>query len=93
MENEASVIAGVLGGGGGGISSMFGNPRILNNVIMLNTASYAAGIVLNWSGGTVKNNIIYANSGGEQYGTGGLMIWESNPWSVVVENNTIIGNI
>ena len=90
--NEAKVVPGVQGGGGGGISSMYGNPRILNNVIMLNTANYAAGMVLNWSGGIIRNNIIYNNSGGGQFGTGGLMVWQSNPWTAIVENNTIVQN-
>ena len=92
IDNESVVIAGVQGGGGGGISSMYGNPRILNNVIMNNTASYAAGMVLNWSGGIIRNNIIYNNTGGGQYGTAGLMIWQSNPWTAIVENNTIVEN-
>jgi hypothetical protein len=91
--NEAAVVSGVGGGGGGGISSMFGNPRILNNVIMMNTATYAAGMVLNWSAGIIRNNIISANEGGGQFGTGGLMVWESDPWTAIIENNTIVGNI
>lgn len=90
--NEAKVIPGVRGGGGGGISSMYGNPQILNNYILNNKATYAAGMVLNWSGGKVRNNIISGNSGGGQYGTAGLMIWQSRPWSVSVENNTIVDN-
>ncbi|MFC1887981.1 FlgD immunoglobulin-like domain containing protein [Candidatus Cloacimonadota bacterium] len=93
IENEALVIAGTLGGGGGGISAIFSSPQIMNNVIMLNTASYAAGLVLNWSGGLVKNNIIYANYGGGDFGTGGLMVWDVGPTTAVVENNTIVGNI
>ena len=92
-DNESVVIPGVNGGGGGGISSMFGNPRILNNVIMMNRATYAAGMVLNWSAGIIRNNIIYANEGGGDFGTGGLMVWVSDPWTAVIENNTIVGNI
>lgn len=90
--NEAKVIPGVRGGGGGGISSMYGNPSVLNNYIINNKATYAAGMVLNWSGGKVRNNIISGNSGGGQYGTAGLMVWQSRPWSVAVENNTIVDN-
>jgi hypothetical protein len=92
IENEAAVVPGVGGGGGGGISSMTGDPRILNNVIMLNTASYAAGIVLNWSGGIIRNNVVYRNYGAAQFGTGGIMVWESPPGTGIIENNTIVGN-
>jgi hypothetical protein len=93
INNEAKIIPGLPGGGGGGISSMFGNPSILNNVIMENTASYAAGMVLNWSAGIVKNNVIYKNTGGGQFGTGGLMVWESDPMTAIIENNTIVENV
>jgi len=93
INNESKIVPNALGGGGGGISSMFGNPQVLNNIIMQNTASYAAGMVLNWSAGIVKNNIIYKNSGGSQYGTAGLMIWESPSMSAIVENNTIVENV
>jgi hypothetical protein len=93
INNESKIVPNALGGGGGGISSMFGNPQVLNNIIMQNTASYAAGMVLNWSAGTVRNNLIYKNSGGGQYGTGGLMVWESPSMSAIVENNTIVENV
>lgn len=93
INNESKIVPNAAGGGGGGISSMFGNPQVLNNIIMQNTASYAAGMVLNWSAGTVKNNLIYKNSGGGQYGTAGLMIWESPSMSAIVENNTIVENV
>ncbi len=92
IENETALVPGVGGGGGGGISSIFGNPRILNNVVMLNTATYASGMVLNWSGGIVRNNLFYLNYGAEQFGTGGVMVWESDPGTAFVENNTIVGN-
>ena len=92
-ENEAAVVSGAQGGGGGGISSMMGNPSILNNVIMMNSATYAAGMVLNWSAGIIRNNLIYGNEGGGDFGTGGLMVWISDPWTAVIENNTIVGNI
>lgn len=91
--NESAVVSGTQGGGGGGISSMFGNPSILNNIIMMNSATYAAGMVLNWSAGIIRNNLIYANEGGGDFGTGGLMVWKSNPWTAIIENNTIAGNI
>jgi hypothetical protein len=86
------VSGGVEDGGGGGIASMYGNPTIINNMIVSNSSGYACGIVLNWSAGTIKNNIIYHNKGGAVDGCGGVMIYDS-PDSVVVENNTIAGNV
>ncbi|MCP4547606.1 MAG: hypothetical protein GY835_14195 [bacterium] len=91
--NSAPAGGGALPGGGGGISAMYANPLIRNNVIFENTASYAAGMVLNYSAGEVRNNIIFGNTGGGQFGTAGLMIWKSPAYSAFVENNTIVGNV
>ena len=91
--NSAPAGGVALPGGGGGISAMFANPLIRNNVIFKNTASYAAGMVLNYSAGEIRNNIIYDNQGGGQFGTGGLMIWVSPAGSAFVENNIIAGNV
>ena len=79
--------------GGGGISS-FNNssPRITNNIIMNNSAGYAGGIVLNWCGGYVRNNIVFNNSATGFYGTGGIMVWDNGSIPAYIENNTIIGN-
>jgi parallel beta-helix repeat protein len=78
--------------GGGAIASWRGKPRILNNLIINNYGEYAAGLVLNWSDGIIKNNIIYHNvKTGSKWLTGGLMIWDS-PGNPIIENNTIIGN-
>ncbi len=51
------------------------NPLIQNNLIAYNQGRYGGGIVLNYSGATIRNNIIDHNSGGEDYGGGGI-------WSV-----------
>ena len=93
IDNISTPGPGTGAGGGGGISAMYGKPGIYNNLIVSNSAGYAAGLVLNWSGGKIKNNIIYNNYGGERFGTGGVMIWESPSNSVIIENNIIIGNI
>jgi uncharacterized protein (UPF0218 family) len=93
INNEAARLPGYDFSGGGGISSFVGNPRIYNNVIMLNDAGYACGLVLNWSGGIIRNNIIYGNYGGEIEGAGGIMIWDVGPAPQIVENNTIVENI
>jgi hypothetical protein len=78
--------------GGGAIAAWRGKPSILNNLIINNYGEYAAGLVLNWSDGIIKNNIICHNvKTGSKWLTGGLMIWDS-PGHPVIENNTIIGN-
>ena len=93
IENEAPLLAGYDFSGGGGISSFLGNPHIYNNVIMSNYAGYACGLVLNWSGGIIRNNVIYGNYGGEIEGAGGIMIWDVAQEPQVVENNTVVYNV
>jgi hypothetical protein len=90
--NTIKAQAGVANGGGGGIASMYGKPTIVHNIIASNTAGYAGGIVLNWSGGCVRNNIVVHNSGAAPYGTGGIMVWQAPLNSAFVENNTIVCN-
>lgn len=80
-------------GGGGGISSIKSCPTIINNIIMSNEAGYAGGIVLNWSGGIVRNNIFYNNLATSKYGSGGVMVWDAPQIKPqIVENNTIVYN-
>lgn len=93
INNGIVPTPGIKDGGGGGIASMYGNPTICNNVIASNNAGYAGGIVLNWSGGKIRNNIIYHNTGRASYGTGGVMLWVCPPNTAFLENNTIISNI
>ena len=90
--NEAIDKVGLSGAGGGGIRSGDGYPRILNNIIMMNKGHYGAGIVLNFSGGIVRNNIIYQNSGGKDFG--GVSIWINGNGlkPKLIENNTIVEN-
>ena len=91
--NMTRTAVGVISGGGGGISSLYSNPTIYNNVVVSNTSGYAGGIVLNWSKGKVRNNIIYHNTTTGQYGAGGIMIWQAPQNGGIVENNIIVGNI
>ena len=91
--NSAPAGGNALPGGGGGISAMYADPLIRNNVIFDNTASYAAGMVLNYSAGEIRNNILFGNRGGGQFGTAGLMVWQSPPNTAIIENNTIVGNV
>ncbi len=78
--------------GGGGISSFTGNPLIECNYVIHNSAGYACGIVLNWSGGIIRNNLVYDNFGGEIEGAGGIMVWRSGDYPQYVLNNTIVSN-
>jgi hypothetical protein len=94
-----NVPAGVTSGGGGGMRVGDSTPRILNNIIMDNEGLYGGGIVLNYSGGIVKNNIIVRNrvypaaGSAPTFGGGGVWILEDFGSSQkVVENNTIVEN-
>ena len=91
--NTATNIDNCTSAGGGGIRCGDGNPRILNNVIARNTALYGPGIVINYCGGFIRNNIIHRNTGGSAY-YGGSAIWANSNGSSakVIENNTIIAN-
>lgn len=85
-----------LQSGGGGIRVGDGNPRILNNLIMGNTsATYGGGIVLNYTGAIIKNNVIAYDTTGTGYGGGGGIWVYANDGSgrpKVIENNTLFGN-
>lgn len=100
INNEAvRTGAGVTSAGGGGIRVGDGNPHIINNVIMSNLAMYGAGIVLNYTGAVIRNNIIYNNqvyqavTGAPTFGGGGIWM-ASNLGNTpkIIENNAIVGN-
>ncbi len=82
----------ILSAGGGGIRCGDGNPHILNNVISYNQGLYGGGIVMNYSGAVIKNNIIFGNSGGNDFGGGGLWFLQNGEAPLIVENNTIALN-
>ncbi len=91
--NAIMLGSGITSCGGGGIRISDGNPKILNNVIAYNTGRYGAGIVLNYTAVTIKNNLIAFNIGGQDFGGGG--IWASGNFaggSKLIENNTIVNN-
>ena len=92
INNEAANTSGVTSAGGGGIRAGDGNPKILNNVITTNKGRYGAGVVLNYTGATVKNNVITNNSGGQDYGGGALWMNADGSTAKTIENNTIAGN-
>ncbi|MGA7720024.1 MAG: T9SS type A sorting domain-containing protein [Ignavibacteriaceae bacterium] len=82
----------VQSAGGGAIRSGDGFPRILNNVIINNKGRYGGGIVLNYTNAIVRNNIIFQNSGGEDYGGGAIWVNRNLSSPKLIENNTIVGN-
>ena len=90
--NTVSKNSKVTSAGGGGMRIGDGNPSILNNIVVGNTGRYGAGVVLNYTGATVRNNIMTGNSGGQDYGGGALWINQNGPAPKLIENNTIANN-
>ncbi|HEX6047985.1 MAG TPA: right-handed parallel beta-helix repeat-containing protein, partial [Gemmatimonadaceae bacterium] len=84
----------LLSAGGGGIRCGYSEPTITNNVIRGNRGRYGGGIVLFHSAGFVRNNLIADNSGGEDFGGGGLWLVGSLSYRLgtIVEHNTIVNN-
>lgn len=91
-QNEAYVKTGIASAGGGAIRCGDGNPVISNNIINNNKARYGAGIVLNYSGAQIHNNIIANNYGGEDYGGSGIWINGRPVAPQMISNNTIVRN-
>jgi hypothetical protein len=92
VKNEAVNHAGVTSAGGGGIRCGDGYPRILNNYIARNQGSYGGGIVLNFTGAIIRNNVVYKNSGGEDFGGSGIWVNSNGANPKVIENNTVTEN-
>ncbi len=91
-DNEAVTLgSGLTSAGGGAIRTGDGNPHILNNVITRNRGRYGAGIVLNYTGAVIRNNVIAYNTGGQDYGGSGIWKYGSGP-TALIENNTIVNN-
>jgi len=92
--NTATNSSGVSGAGGGGIRIGDGNPQILNNIIVFNQGGYGPGIVLNYTGVVIRNNIIASNTGGQSF-YGGSGIWAYNNLGSspkLIENNSFVNN-
>ena len=87
------VLGGVVNTGGGGIRIGDCYARVFNNMISNNSARYGAGIVLNYTGGEYRNNVVYKNFGSSNYGGGsGFWINDNFSRSKTIENNTIVSN-
>ena len=88
VNNQGSIVS----AGGGAIRCGDGNPVILNNIIFENEGRYGGGIVFNYSGGIIQNNIVAYNSGGNDFGGGGLWILDNGTEPIKIANNTIVYN-
>lgn len=91
--NEASDRTGVTSAGGGGIRVGDGNPLIENNIIAYNKGRYGGGVVFNYTGGMLRNNLIIGNTGGEDFGGSGVWILQNGPAPKYLINNTITENV
>jgi hypothetical protein len=93
IDNRANDKSGGLrSAGGGAIRCGFGSSAlILNNIIAYNQGLYGGGIVAFHNNVTIRNNLIYRNSGGQDFGGGGIWITSSTSPNIV-ENNTIVEN-
>ncbi len=92
VENTVAMVTGVDGAQGGGALTYGGNPRLLNNMIADNRAEYGCGVVVDYSGAVVQNNVICRNTGGQAYGGGGFWSIGNGEYPIVLENNTITEN-
>ncbi|MBK9333824.1 MAG: right-handed parallel beta-helix repeat-containing protein [Ignavibacteria bacterium] len=63
ITGNSAVTGGVISTGGGGVRIGDSYPRFYNNIVTNNTARYGAGVVLNYTGGDYKNNIVFNNYG------------------------------
>jgi len=93
FNNQCVNPAGVSSRGGGGMRIGDSYPRLYNNIIMNNTALYGAGIVLNYTGCIMKNNVVCINYGSNDFGAGsGIWVNSDFTRTKVIENNTIVNN-
>jgi hypothetical protein len=92
-DNAVTDNTNVDGAQGGGLLSYDGNPQILNNIVIGNEADYGAGVVLDYSGGIIRNNIIAENEGGQAYGGGGFWSIGSGSTPMLIENNAFVANV
>jgi hypothetical protein len=91
--NVISNLIAVTSTGGAGIRAGDGNPKILNNIITNNSSKYGPGVVLNYCGCNLRNNVICGNYGAMSYhGGSGLWINGNSAKPRIIINNTIVNN-
>jgi hypothetical protein len=92
---------GCVSAGGGAVRVGDGDPLIEHNVIAENAGMYGGGVVLNYTSGTLRNNVIVRNrvyqaaTGAPTFGGGGIWISGDPPSGTdgnVIENNIIVEN-
>ncbi|MFI5172437.1 MAG: T9SS type A sorting domain-containing protein, partial [Chitinophagales bacterium] len=96
INNHITNETGVESTGGGGMRCGDSNVEIHNNVIINNEATgYGGGVVFNWCDHAIfKNNLVAYNSGGNDFGGGGLWATGSSSAQILdVTNCTITNNI
>lgn len=91
VNNSVASSPDVTSAGGGGIRCGFGGTRIIGNVIACNQGRYGGGMVAFFAPGQIDNNIFWRNSGGQDFGGGGVWVWQCDGTSL--ENNTIEENV
>ena len=84
----------IVSHGGGGLRIGDCYVRLYNNVVYNNTGIYGPGIVLNFAGCDMKNNVICNNYGAQPIygGGGGMWINSTSTRPKNIENNTIAFN-
>jgi hypothetical protein len=93
VHNTALDQPGIDGAQGGGVLAFRGDPVVRNNTILWNEAEYGGGVVFDYSDGLAANNLVCENECGATYGGGGFWVIGNGSESMVLENNTIVGNV
>jgi hypothetical protein len=94
VNNEAINKSGSTSAGGGGLRAGFGTRvTLIGNIIAFNRGLYGAGLVSFHCPMVIKNNIIWKNSGGNDFGGAGIWMWNNSAEGAsVIENNTVVAN-
>ena len=93
VSNSVTDTLNIISTGGGGIRIANSFAKIYYNLVMNNTSRYGAGIVLNFTGGELRNNMILGNFGSKHFGAGsGIWINGEHERPIMIINNTIAGN-
>lgn len=83
---------GVSGAQAGGLLVYGGNARFLHNTVVANQAGYGGGIVVDYAGALIRNNLIVRNRSVASYGGGGIWTIGVAPDPILLENNVLARN-